>query len=76
MQTCVNRCRRQCKHMHTHTNTQGIHTPKAMFASHLQLGKLLSLVAGIFCIDELGEKELMELWALMKAIPKRVRQSE
>lgn len=31
---------------------------------HLQLGKLLSFVAGVLCINELGEEELAELWAL------------
>lgn len=35
-------------------------------ASHLQLGKLLRLVAGVFCVDELREEELVELKALRK----------
>lgn len=42
-------------------------------SSHLKLGKLLSLVAGILCIDELGEEELTELRALGKANIKEVR---
>ncbi len=36
-------------------------------SSHLKFGKLLSLVAGVLCIDKLGEEELVELSALRKA---------
>ena len=36
-------------------------------SSHLQLSELLSLVAGVLCIDELGEEELSELGALIEA---------
>lgn len=35
-------------------------------SSHLKLGKLLSLVAGILCIDELSKKEFMEFRALKR----------
>lgn len=50
-----------------------VHTPRALAAavritsrSHLQLGKLLRLVAGVLGIDELGEEELVEVGALRK----------
>ena len=47
------------------------HTSMAQLAlqrsSHLQLSELLSLVAGVLCIDELGEEELSELGALIEA---------
>lgn len=41
------------------------------YSSHLELGKLLSLVAGIFCINELGEEEFVELEALGKTNTER-----
>lgn len=74
------RCVLTCAHMYTHRHTTGIHTPMVMFtfqhSSHLQLGKLLSLVAGVLCIDELGEEELTQLWALRKTYIEKGRQSE
>ncbi len=43
-------------------------------SSHLKLGKLLSLVAGVLRVDELGEEKLTELGALRKAnIEKEIR---
>lgn len=45
-------------------------------SSHLQLGKLLSLVAGVLGIDELGEEELMELEALRKGNAETERRRE
>lgn len=41
------------------------------YSSHLELGKLLSLVAGILCINELGEEEFVELEALRKTNTER-----
>lgn len=59
----VHPCKHRCVLKCTHTFTLLRHS----FSSHLKLGKLLSLVAGVLCIDELGEEELSELWALRKA---------
>lgn len=62
-------CAQVCTHVHTHT--ANIYISITQFAlhhsSHLKLGKLLSLVTSILCIDELGEEELVELKALRKA---------
>lgn len=72
-----NRC---VPHMLTHNTTAGTHTPVVQFSlqhsPHLQLGKLLSLVAGILCINELSEEELAELWALKKVNIEKRRQSD
>lgn len=68
MHIYANRCMLTCANMLAHNTTTGIHTSMVQFSlqhsSHLQLGKLLSFVAGILCINELSEEELAELWAL------------
>lgn len=53
---------------HTHnSNSHFYGIVNTAYCSHLEHGKLLSLVAGVLCIDELGEEELVELEALRKA---------
>lgn len=70
--TCANWLRSRVRthiciaHTRTHTRSHSYGSVCITCCSHLQLGKLLSLVAGVLGIDELGEEELVELGALGK----------